>query len=512
VAPALRAPAAAGRAGVPLVLLAVSLQFGLQATGCGDSRREAMERELAYQKGEEKPKAELPPEVPPHPTRDALAPVLSKMYGQVKLPDVLEADVETTGARKYELTPGVLSTIRLKTGLSKEDQVRALMYAVAEADAWAYRDNARRSYADLIHKVKTSYGADQKELVMSAYAELKLLTFFGSPEADAAIAALPADVKPTVEALKTDIVGAKEAIWERWMGVKMYARRVVAGDEPFRSVLKDIKKELGKEEPPPRTWMDSMDAPLKSFAEAAMKEEELLIKLTNLRDLRDREEFMSDTHSLWVIEGSAMVPDKAKGAAIDPALGFAAIREDLGGGYNDMTYVFSRKLQGPALKKAFFQSVIYGHLLADFAMLSTAGSDFAVRDEGGYDPKTAIVPDKYDPLYAKCGSGAAIDTLIAGWAKDYPALQGLGGGKDGETILDRAHKCVIEGAKGDIWIPDPKDDKDVEGPAPGSRLGLYQMLSRFENIGVNVAAMGTDVKTEEDDAIDDLEKKLKAMK
>jgi hypothetical protein len=175
--------------------------------------------------------------------------------------------------------------------------------------------------------------------------------------------------------------------------------------------------------------------------------------------------------------------------------------------------VFSKGLSGGALKKAFLQSVIYAHLLHDFQMLSTAGSDFAQRDEDNViDSRTAVVPDKYDPIYAKCGSEAAVNTLVAHYGGTYSVLSGLSGSKNSDAILDKAHKCVIEGARGDIHVPEKGDDKDVEGPAPGSRLALYQMLARYENIDVNIAKMDADVKTEEDDVIEDAEAVLKRIK
>ena len=81
-----------------------------------------------------------------------------------------------------------------------------------------------------------------------------------------------------------------------------------------------------------------------------------------------------------------------------------------------------------------------------------------------------------------------------------------------EKVLDQAHQCVIEGARGDIHVPAKDDDKDVEGPAPGSRLAIYQMLARFENMDADVAAMGQDKRTAEDDVIDEGEAILQAIK
>lgn len=494
-----------------LIALAIALPL---TTGCDDSRAEAMKREVEMEKGPPKPKEELPPDIPPHPLRDKLLPVLEKVYALNKPPPVMEADLETESDAKYEITAGVLAVIRLQAGIGEEEKIRAIVMGAAEADAWAYRPDARREYADQIHRVKRGYGDDQKDSILKAYAHLRLLQFFNSDEAGAAIDALDASVKPTVEAMRKHYVENKQEVWDEWMGVKMYARRVVAGDEPFRTVLRGIKKELGKEEPPPRSWDEAMTTPqFKQWGKQVTENEELATKLLNMRELREREEFLNDTHSLWVIEGSPEIPKKAKKLRPDPSLGFVALREDLGGGYNDMTYVFSKSLSGDALRKAYIRSIIYGQLLHDFGMLATAGSDFATRtDDNVIDSRTAVVPDKYDPLYAKCASGAATDTFINHYGDKFDLLSGLSASKDTDGILNAAHQCVIEGARGDIHVPAKDDEKDVEGPAPGSRLAIYQMLARFENVDVNMARMGTDVTTKEDEEIDEMEKKLRALR
>lgn len=490
----------------------VGVTVALSATfGC-DSRGEAMRRQV-QDETKTVERAELPEAGPSHPIRDELEPVLSKIYKLNQVPRIVEADIDLEGEDKYQLDAGVAAVVRIPAGLSQEQRVRAVVKAVAEADAWAFRKNARRDYADLIHRVKRGYGDDQKEAILKAYADLRLLQFFNSEEAAAAINALPGELKPIVAQMQAEYVSKKEAVWEQWMAVKMYARRVVAGDEPFRSVLRQIKKELGKEEPPPRTWEDSMDAPFKGWAQQIRNNEDLLTRITNMKELREREEYLGDTHSIWAVEGSPMLPPEAKGLRPEKDLGFAVRREDLGGGYNDLTFVFSKNLKGAALKKAFLRSIIYAHLLHDFQMLATAGSDFAKRDaDNVIDATTAVVPDKYDPLYAKCGSGAAVETLIAHFKGKYPILADLSGIKNPEKALEIAHKCVIEGARGEIHTPARDDDKDVEGPAPGSRLAFYQMLARFENIDVDLAAMGTDKRTAEDDVIDEAEAALKRIK
>lgn len=495
-----------------LATLGVALALG--SVGC-DSREEAMARTAeSFKKESKKDDKELPPPLPPYPLRDQLLPVLSKIYALNAPPNATDAEIAPEGDYKYELEAGVMAVIRLPAGATKDEKIRALVQATAEADGWAYRKEARREFADLVARVKNGYGKEQRDKILKAYAELRLLQYFNSESAKADVDALPADVKAPVEAMRVYYVDNKQKIWDDWMAVKLYARRVVAGDEPFLGVLRGIKKELGKEEPPPITWEDAMTTPqFQAWAAEIRKDDKLIGTLLNQRELRDREAFLTDTHSLWVVEGSPAVPAKAKKVKIEPSMGFGVHREDLGGGYNDLTFVFSKKLDGVALRKAYLRSIIYSHLLSDFGMLATAGSDFAERDaDNVIDSTTAVVPDEFDPLYARCGSGAAIDTFINNFAKDYPILQGLPANGNPDAVLNAAHECVIEGARGKIHVPAKDDDKDVEGPAPGSRLALYQMLARFENMSADVAAMGQDKRTAEDDVIDEGEAILQKIK
>lgn len=479
-----------------------------------DSREKELSRQIDLGKKDEKKADVVAAEVPPHPTRDKLMPLLEKLYTLQKVPPVTEADqVEADGTYNYEVQAGVASVVKLAPGLTEEQKIRAVITGVAEADSWAFRTDARRDYADQIHRVMRGYGDDQKEQILRMYGQLKLLQFFNSPDAQPAIDALPADAKATVEAMRKHYVDDKMKIWGDWMNVRMYARRVVAGDQPFRGVLRQIKQELGQEEPPALTWEQSVDTPFSGWAKEIRDNEELLIKLTDLRELKDREEYLNETHSVWAIEGSSKVPPKAKGVKIDPDLGFGVHREDLGGGYNELTFVFSKKLSGTALKRAYVRSIVYGQLLTDFAMLATAGSDFAKRDENNViDSKTAVVPDKYDPLFARCASSAALDTLVTHYKGKFTFLADLPANADGEAVLAAAHKCIIDGAAGDIHVPSKDDKKDQEGPAPGTRLALYQMLARFENVDVNMAKMASEKKTEEDEVIEDAEAVLKRIK
>jgi hypothetical protein len=450
---------------------------------CGESREEKIRRELSYENADapEGNPADLIEKIPPDPNRDALQPLLSKLYSGERLPDVLEADIAVVDDRfPYELTAGAISVVRVRQGLSGQQKSAAIIKATAEADAWVHRDTARRTYADQIHRVMRSFGDPQKDAILKAYADLRLLEFFNSPDAQAAIDALSGDAKAAAEAIRQEYAGKQKEAWDRWMGVKMYARREVSGDEPFKTVLRGIRQQLGYKEPEPVTWEQAHGLEFRSWADEVNRNEELFKLLTNLRELREQEEFRSDTHTIWAVEGSSAVPAKAAGVKIDPELGFGVHREDLGGGFQEMTFVFSRKLSGSKLKHAYLRSHIYRHLHTDFQMLSAAGGDFV---EG-------IVPDRYDPEYAYCGSLGAMDTLIVHFGKKFPLLADLRPAtKEEEKILNVSHECIIQHCLPDIKNPDPDDPMDVEGPAPGSRLAFFQMLARFENPDYDIKAM-----------------------
>lgn len=497
-----------------------SLLLALAASAlsaCGEDRQARLERELAYDKaGKVDPKTGQPiPEIPPDETREALRPLLAEIYSnKERLPDVLEEDVQTEAGKNYAITPGVLAVIKVKKGLSKADKARAIILGTAEADAWTFRKNARKDYADLVQKLKYSYGDETRIKVTESYPELKLLSFFATPEADKAIGQLGGDVKGVAEAMKKEYTEGRDEIWKRWMGVKMYARRLVGSDEPFRSVLRKIARDLGQEEMAPKSFQDSVDPAFKDWAKEIEGDEKLLILLTNMKELRDRVDFLGEAHTIWAIEGSPSVPEKARGVAIDKKIGYGFYREDLGGGYNDLVFVFSSKLRGNELKRAFLHSLLFRQLLTDYQMLSTAGGDFAKKTpDGATDPNTSVVPDKYDPLYASCGATAALDTMLFSYKDEFKLFQGLPSKvKNSDAALSAAHKCIIEGAKGEIKIPAKDDEFDTEGPAPGSRLAVFQMLARFENMKINAAGLAGDQRTEEDDAIEEQEKLLKQLK
>jgi hypothetical protein len=496
--------------------LALALAAG-GVLACGESRKEKLEREMAYANAGKKVDESGQPivEVPPDPTREALRPLLTELYSnKERLPDVLEADIDVKDGLPYALQPGVMSVIRVKKGLSKEEKIKAIVLGTAEADSWAFRKNSRRDYGAIIEKLKYSYGDETKEKILRTYADLKLIAFFNSPEGKKSIDQLPGEVKGAVEAMKQDYTENRDKYWQKWMGVKMYARRTVGGDEPFRSVLRQISRDLGQEELPPKSFADSVDPPFKPWAAEIEADEKLLILLTNMKDLKDRVEFLGETHTIWAVQGSALIPEKAKNVPIDKTSGYGFFREDLGGGYNDLTFVFSPKLSGNELKRAFIHSMLFRQLLTDYQMLATAGGDFAKKNEsGGIDPNTSIVPDKYDPLYARCGATAALDTMLVGYGSTFKLLAGVQSKmKDSDKALTVAHKCIIEGAKGDIRIPEKDDEFDTEGPAPASRLAIYQMLARFEKFDVDTAALAGDKRMAEDDTIEEQEKLLKQLK
>ena len=187
-----------------------------------------------------------------------------------------------------------------------------------------------------------------------------------------------------------------------------------------------------------------MDPQLASVAAKVKGNEKLITMLTNMKELRDRQEYLTDTHTMFLMQGSDKIPAKAKKVKIDKEQGFGVLREDLGGGHNELTFIFSKKLSGGKLKKSFLEAVVFGHLLHDFGMLATAGSDWAKRDATNtIDASTAMVPDENDPLYAKCGSTAAVDTLVAHYKSEFGVLSDLSGAKDEDKILNAAHQLSL---------------------------------------------------------------------
>ncbi|MFV8751602.1 hypothetical protein ACNOYE_13745 [Nannocystaceae bacterium ST9] len=423
------------------------------------------------------------PTIPPDPTRDALEPLLRELYVGDRLPDVRESQ-EPVGELGYAISnPGVLAIVELKPGLSDGDKAKAIIRGVAEADAFAVRNDADRYFPEQLTKIKNSFGAEERDRVRAVYTELRLLDFFASDKADAAIAKLDGAVKTAATELKDEYLGKKDAIWSQWMSIKMFARRDVAYDQPFKPVLRSLRKVYGMSEPEPITWESAHDPEFAAWAKTIDDDDELFKMLTNLAELKDQEEFRGDTHARWTMEGSANIPEVAKGVKLDKELGFGVHREDLGGGYQEMTFVFSKKLAGAKLKEAYLRSLIYRQVFTDFATLSAAGGDF----------ENGEIPDEHDPAYAYCGSQMAYDGMVKDFAADKPLLEGLTPSMpDEEKLVSRAVECVL--ARVPTGINRGVEDDVARPPAPATRNAFFQMLARFTKVDVNLDNMKKDIE------------------
>jgi hypothetical protein len=474
----------------------------LAAPACGESREEAMRRQLAYDTATPEPGRTVDdvPTIPPHPTRDELAPLLSKLYAADSLPDVQEAEV-AEGVDFTVTNPGVLAVINIRSGTTKAEQAKAIIRGVAEADGFLVREGAELYFSEQLNKIKYSFGEDQRDLIRVVYGELRLLDFFSSPDADAAIAALPADLQTAANELAQDYIGRKDEIWGRWMSVKMYARRVVAYDQPFKPILRSLRKSFEMKEPEPITWDASHDPEFAEWGKTISGDDELFKMFTNLANLREQEEFRGDTHARWTMAGSPSIPAGVK-VKYEEELGFGVHREDLGGGYQEMTFVFDKKLRGDALREAYLRSLIYRQVFSDFATLSAAGGDF----EDGQ------VPDEHDADYAFCASRMALDGAINDFG-DKPILAGLKSTQTNEDLLvSTAVECVL--ARIPTGINRGVEGDEARPPAMYTRTALFQMLARFTNVDVNLEGMKADVqKTEEvvdaEAFLDDYNKKKK---
>lgn len=422
------------------------------------------------------------PQIPPHPTRDALEPLLTLIYAADSLPAVQEGDVPE--GQSYTITnPGVLAVITIPAGKTKAEQAKAIIRGVAEADGFAVRSDAELYFPEQLNKIKFSFGEDQRDLIRSVYGDLRLLDFFSSAGAAAAIAALPAgELQDAAKELEQEYVGRKDEIWGRWMGVKMYARRVVAYDQPFKPILRSLRKTFEMKEPEPISWEDAHDPEFAAWAKAINGDDELFKMFTNLANLREQEEFRGDTHARWAMAGSDKIPAGVK-VKYEDDLGFGVHREDLGGGYSETTFVFDKKLRGDALREAYLRSLIYRQVFSDFATLSAAGGDF----EGGQ------VPDENDPDYAYCASRMALDGAINDYAAEKPILAGLKATETNEDkLVSKAVDCLLERIPSGI-------NRGVEGdearpPAMYTRTAMFQMLARFTKVDVNLDNMKADVQ------------------
>ena len=458
----------------------------LTLTACGESREDRMRRQLGYDSStpDDEDKGPEVPQIPPHPTRDALEPLLSKIYAADSPPSVQEIDDVPEGSAFTITNPGVLAIVNIPAGKTKAEQARSIIMGVAEADGFAVRNDGTMYFPEQLHKLKTSFGEDQRDLIRVVYGDMHLLDFFASEEADAAISALSdPELQAAATELKTEYLGRKDEIWATWMSVEMYARRVVAYDQPFKPVLRRLRKSFDMKEPDPITWEAAHDTAFAGWAKAINEDEELFKMFTNLMNLREQEEFRGDTHARWAMEGSSLIPAGVK-VKMDKELSFGVHRQDLGGGYQEITFVFSPKLKGAKLRESYLRSLVYRQVFSDFATLSTAGGDF----EDGQ------VPDKYDADYAYCASRMALDAAVNDYGEDKAEI--LGGLdseiKDEEKLVTAAVDCILERI--------PKDIKrGVEGdearpPAMSTRTAFSQMLARFTKVDVNLDNMKKDVK------------------
>ncbi|PRQ08601.1 hypothetical protein [Enhygromyxa salina] len=470
----------------------------LTAVAC-TSREDRMRQQMAFDSmtPDDGKTADDVPKIPPHPTRDALEPVLTLLYAADSLPAVQEASDAVPEGQDFAITnPGVLAIVNIRSGTSKAEQAKAIIRGVAEADAFAVRNDAELYFPEQLNKIKYAFSPEERDLIRVVYGDLRLLDFFSSEGADTAINALDGELKTAATELKADYLARKDEIWDSWMGVKMYARRVVAYDQPFKPVLRNLRKTFEMKEPEPITWEAAHDAEFASWAKTINGDDALFKMFNNLDKLREQEEFRGDTHARWAMQGSSLIPEGVK-VKPEPELGFGIHREDLGGGYQEITFVFDKKLRGDALREAYLRSLIYRQVFSDFATLSAAGGDF----------ETGQVPDENDPDYAYCASRMALDGAINDFADTQPLLAGLNSTEKNEDklvsaavdcVLERIPKGINRGVEGD----------DARPPAMYTRTALFQMLARFTKVDVNLDNMKKDV--EKPAEVEDAEAFLKA--
>jgi hypothetical protein len=470
-------------------IASIALTMSVLTSLACESREEMMRKQLAYDTAtpEQGRTVDDIPTIPPHPTRDELAPLLTKLYAADTLPDVQES-AEVPEGQDFTITnPGVLAVINIRAGTSKAEQAKAIIRGAAEADAFAVRKEAQLYFPEQLNKIKYAFSEEERDLIRVVYGDLRLLDFFGSADADATIAALPAgELQTAANELKADYLARKDEIWGRWMGVKMYARRVVAYDQPFKPILRSLRKSFEMKEPEPISWDAAHDPEFAEWAKTINGDDELFKMFTNLPNLREQEEFRGDTHARWTMAGSPSIPEGVK-VKYEEELGFGVHREDLGGGYQEMTFVFDEKLRGDALREAYLRSLLYRQVFSDFATLSAAGGDF----------ESGQVPDEHDADYAFCASRMALDGAINDFAESKPILAGLKSTQTNEDlIVSTAVECVL--ARIPTGINRGTEGDEARPPAMYTRTALFQMLARFTKVDVNLDNMKADVqKTQE---------------
>jgi hypothetical protein len=473
----------------------------LTAVAC-TSREDRMRQQMAFDTmtpDNDGKTADDVPKIPPHPTRDALEPVITLIYAADSMPAVQEASDAIAEGQDFAITnPGVLAIINIRSGTTKGEQVKAIIRGAAEADAFAVRSDAELYFPEQLNKIKYAFSPEERDLIRVVYGDLRLLDFFSSEGADAAINALEGEYKTAAMELKDDYLGRKDEIWASWMGVKMYARRVVAYDQPFKPVLRNLRKTFEMKEPEPITWEAAHDPEFAAWAKTINSDDKLFKMFNNLDKLREQEEFRGDTHARWAMQGSALIPAGVK-VKTEDELGFGIHREDLGGGYQEITFVFDKKLKGDALREAYLLSLIYRQVFSDFATLSAAGGDF----EGGQ------VPDENDADYAYCGSRMALDGAINDFADEQPLLAGLNSTeKNEDKLVTNAVDCIL--ARIPSGINRGTEGDEARPPAMYTRTAFFQMLARFTKVDVNLDNMKKDI--EKPAEVEDAEAFLKANK
>lgn len=448
------------------------------------------------------PASELPP-TPTAPPRTAqvwsmLSPMVEELAGSPQV-ETSTLDGATSAEVPYEVRPGPPLNLAVYAGLEGAERVEAILLVAAEAHLWAQPE-----IADLLYRLRSSFGSKVERAFSRAYGQLRLLVYLADPAHQARITELPDAVRPTVEALRAERIEQGAQIWRQWLAVSGGARQMMAAHEPLASTLAGARVALGLSPLPSGSFVESVDPPLRTYAAALAGDDELFTLLVGWRKPADLDLFRLRPRARWVVGGSrggsSEGPTMAEAQPV-PGASFRIVEEDYGDG-RFMTYVFPGSSSARALRRAFVHSLLHRQLMTDWMMLATAGSDFARRDANGIiDSETAVVPDRYDALYAACGSAAALDVLLRHHRKR--ALSGMKpGSTNDKKILERAHRCVIDGAGGELV-----GSTAAEGPAPATRMALFQMLVRFEKLEQKRRPRSAD-----DEAIEEAEALLREIK
>jgi hypothetical protein len=439
---------------------------------CGESRQEKLAREASYANAGKKDDVSAPtPEIPADPTREALRPLLTEIYGnKERLPDVVAADLSNEDGLPYQVTAGVLSVVRVKKGLSNEDKVKAIILGTAEADSWTFRKNARRDYADLIQKIKYSYGDDTKEKLLRIYADLKLVAFFNSPESAKADVDGPAGraSRPPSRRCGPSTSSSKRQVLAEWMARQALRashgrrRRAVP-----RGAAPASRSELGQGGAARASASGGRHRPRQFkewVAEIASRREAHLIVLTSMKDAQGpRGEFLGETHTIWAIQGSNRDPGEGQERSSDrqgQRLRRASARTSAAATTTSRSCSArssaARRAQAglPAL------DACYSQLLTDYQMLVDRGRRLRGqarcrrRDRPHHRDRPRQVRPALRPLRRDRGPRHHAHRLLQ---------QGLQAARrawprtcNPDAALGIAHKCIIEGARGDVRTSRPR--------------------------------------------------------